>query len=686
MKSRWADRDARAVVDQLAKLGIGEDLALRVYTTRLLGQDPDLVLHGGGNTSVKTRMPDLLGEDTEVLCVKGSGHDMATIEPAGLPALRLASLRKLRALDALADDEMIRIQRSSLIDPQAPNPSVETLLHAFMPHPFVDHTHASAVLSLVDQPNGEEICAEVYDGRMGFVPYVKPGFGLAKKAAEVYEAKPDVEGLILSKHGIFTFGADAREAYERMIEMVTLAEERLTRRRNAVFVARSVPERIAPYRDIAPILRGACSIKDPVTEGAWRRLVCEVRTGSAILNFVNGAEVMRYSQSGVVTSDHLIRTKNWPLVVPPPEEEKLDAFRRDAQGAARTFITDYEAYFTRNNARCAIKKEPLDPLPRVILVPGLGLVGLGPTKKDAGIAADIAESAVKTITDAEAIGRFESISEWEAFECEYWSLQQAKLEHKPAGPLTGQVVAITGAGGAIGAATARAFAKAGAEVALLDLDENAARRVANEIGGDALAVKCDVTDAASVHDAFARVVEAFGGVDIAVSNAGAAWTGLIGEVDESVLRQSFELNFYGHQRVAQSAVKIMRAQGTGGCLLFNVSKQAVNPGPRFGPYGLPKAATLFLVRQYALDYGADGIRANAVNADRIRSGLLTPEMIAERAKARGLSEKDYMAGNLLGREVTADDVAQAFLHQALELKTTADVTTVDGGNIAATLR
>jgi NAD(P)-dependent dehydrogenase (short-subunit alcohol dehydrogenase family) len=223
-------------------------------------------------------------------------------------------------------------------------------------------------------------------------------------------------------------------------------------------------------------------------------------------------------------------------------------------------------------------------------------------------------------------------------------------------------------------------------VALLDIDEKAAAAQAKAIGDAALAVKCDVTDAASVRAAFAQVVETFGGVDIAVSNAGTALTGLIGEVDEKLLKQSFEINFYGHQRVAQAAVKIMSQQGTGGCLLFNVSKQAINPGPRFGPYGLPKAATLFLVRQYALDYGAAGIRANAVNADRIRSGLLTPAMIAERSKARGLSEKDYMAGNLLGREVTADDVAQAFLHQALALKTTADVTTVDGGNIAAALR
>jgi NAD(P)-dependent dehydrogenase (short-subunit alcohol dehydrogenase family) len=350
------------------------------------------------------------------------------------------------------------------------------------------------------------------------------------------------------------------------------------------------------------------------------------------------------------------------------------------------FIAHYRAYFERNNARCGGTKEMLDPLPRVALVPGLGLFGLGRSKKDARIAADLAEAAVEGITDAEAIGRFESISEADMFDCEYWSLEQAKLGSAKELPLAGQIAVVTGAAGAIGSATARAFAAAGAEVALLDIDEAAAQAQAKSIGGAALAVPCDVTDSTSVRAAFDKVVEHFGGVDIIVSNAGAAWQGRIGEVDEAVLHKSFELNFYGHQRVAQNAVRIMLAQGTGGCLLFNVSKQAVNPGPNFGPYGLPKAATFFLMRQYALDYGAEGIRAGAVNADRIRSGLLTDEMIAQRSKSRGVSEKDYMAGNLLNREVTADDVAQAFLAQALALKTTGDVTTVDGGNIAAALR
>jgi len=686
MDSRYVERDAADIVERGARQGVGRDLALRVYTTRLLGQDPRLVLHGGGNTSVKTVVPDLLGQDTAVLCVKGTGWDMGAMEPPGMPAVRLEPLLKLRGRAAVSDEEMVRFQRASLIDPMAPNPSVETLLHAFVPHKFVDHTHATAILSLSDQPDGEAICAEVFDGRMGIVPYIMPGFALARKSAEIYEANRKAEGLILHKHGIFTFGDSDREAYERMIEMVSRAEARLERNRKSVFLTVQLPQRVATLAAVAPIVRGACSLEDAKADGAWRRLILEFRGGDAVRSFVNGAELARYGQAGVVTPDHTIRTKNWPLLLPAPEPGKTDEFKRAAAAAVAAFMQHYGAYFERNNARAGGTKKMLDPLPRVALVPGLGLFGLGRSKKDAKVAADLAEAAVATITDAEAIGRFESICEADMFDVEYWSLEQAKLGSAKEPPLAGQIAVVTGAGGAIGAATARAFAAAGAEVALLDIDADAAGAAAKAIGGAALAVTCDVTDAASVRAAFDRVAAHFGGVDIVVSNAGAAWQGRIGEVDEAILRESFELNFYGHQRVAQAAVRIMLAQGSGGCLLFNVSKQAVNPGPNFGPYGLPKAATLFLVRQYALDYGADGIRANAVNADRIRSGILTDAMIAQRSQARGLTEKDYMSGNLLGREVTAEDVAQAFLAQALALKTTADVTTVDGGNIAAALR
>jgi NAD(P)-dependent dehydrogenase (short-subunit alcohol dehydrogenase family) len=471
-----------------------------------------------------------------------------------------------------------------------------------------------------------------------------------------------------------------------MIALVTLAEQRLMKNRKPAFIGAKLPKRPARLADVAPIVRGACSLPDKRSDGSWKRLVLDFRCSDAVMNFVNGAEVARYGQAGVVTPDHNIRIKNKPLLIAAPEAGPLDTFKIFVREAVAAYGETYKRYFADNNLRVGGVKTMLDPSPRVVLVPGLGLFGLGRSKKDAIVAADLAEAAVATITDAEAVGRFEPLSESDLFDVEYWSLEQAKLGGAKELPLAGQVVAITGAAGAIGFATAKAFAAAGAEVALLDVNEEAAQAKARAIGGAAFGLRCDVTDALSVREAFAQIASTFGGVDIVVSNAGAAWQGRIGEVDEAVLRESFELNFYGHQRIAQAALKIMRAQDTGGCLLFNVSKQAVNPGVDFGPYGLPKAATLFLVRQYALEYGSEGIRANAVNADRIRSGLLTEEMIASRSKVRGVSVQDYMRGNLLGREVSAEDVAQAFLAQALALKTTANVTTVDGGNIAAALR
>jgi rhamnose utilization protein RhaD (predicted bifunctional aldolase and dehydrogenase)/NAD(P)-dependent dehydrogenase (short-subunit alcohol dehydrogenase family) len=686
MQSAWSERDAQAAVDHYGHsadfAGIGPELALRVYSTRQLGRDPKLVLHGGGNTSVKLTARDLTGADVPALHIKGSGWDMGVIEPPGMPAVRLEPLLHMRSRDSLSDDDMARVLRSTLLDPQSPSPSVETLLHAFIPAAVVDHTHATAVLSLIDQPDAAALCAEVYGARMGYVPYIMPGFALAKAAADAFDKNPKVEGLILDKHGIFTFGATAREAYERMIEMVTLAEQRVAKG-TKTFVAMKLPAQIAPAEDVAPIVRGACTLKNP--DGAHKRLILEFRTSDEILSFVNGKDVARYALAGVLTPDHAIRTKAWPMILAAPEAGKLAEFKTAAHKAAQDFIGKYTSYFERNKARSPSAKMH-DPLPRVVLVPGLGIFGLGDSAKAARIAADVYEAAIEGIAGAEKLGTFTSITEPDMFDMEYWSLELAKLGQKKTLPLEGQVAVVTGAGGAIGAATAKLFALAGAEVALLDRDATAAAEKAKAVGGTALAVECDVTNTDSVRAAFAKVAKTFGGVDIVVSNAGAAWQGKIGDVDEKILRESFELNFFAHQKVAQAAVKIMLAQDAGGCLLFNVSKQAVNPGANFGPYGLPKAALLLLVRQYALDYGADGIRANGVNADRIRSGLLTGDFIKERAKARGVSEADYMSGNLLAREVTAQDVAQAFLAQAVALKTTADVTTVDGGNIAAALR
>jgi len=685
MKSRWSDSEAKDFVARYAAKGVNEDLALRVYTTRLLGSDPKLVLHGGGNTSVKTKARDLLGDAVDVICVKGSGWDMGAIEPAGLPAVRLAPLRRLRALEKLSDEDMVNYQRVNLLDSTAPNPSVETLLHAFLPHKFIDHTHSTAVLAITDQPDGEALAREVFGKRVAYVPYTIPGFALAKSVAEIFDKNPDVEGLVLLQHGIFTFAQTAKDAYERMIEFVTMAEKRLQTGRKPLKQAK-LPENLAGAAGIAPIIRGACAISRDELAGTVKRQILCFRSNPAILNYVNGAELSRYSQIGVVTPDHTIRTKNWPLIVPAPQADKLDEWKKSVAAAVEKFVVHYHDYFARNNERSEPKKKELDPLPRVVLVPGVGLFGLGATAKDAAIAADIAENTIEVITDAEGIGEYKCIPEADMFDVEYWSLEQAKLGKAAEKVLARQVAVITGGGSGIGAATARAMAAEGAEVAILDRDLEAAKAVAKKIGKTALALACDVTNPANVRAAFDKVAETFGGVDIVVSNAGAAWQGTVGSVDDETLRKSFELNFFAHQTVAQNAVRIMVRQGTYGCLLFNTSKQAVNPGKDFGPYGLPKAATLFLVRQYALDHGKDGIRANAVNADRVRTGLLTDEMVAARSKARGISEAQYMSGNLLGREVYADEVAEAFVYLAHAEKTTAGVITVDGGNIEAAMR
>jgi rhamnose utilization protein RhaD (predicted bifunctional aldolase and dehydrogenase)/NAD(P)-dependent dehydrogenase (short-subunit alcohol dehydrogenase family) len=684
MKNLWNDAEAEKLVEHYAAKGVGRDLALRVYTTRLLGGDPRLVLHGGGNTSVKSRAVDLVGDEWDVLCVKGSGWDMGVIEPQGLPAVKLGPLLKARKLPKLSDEDMVALQRVNLLDPSSPNPSVETLLHAFLPHKFVDHTHSTAVLGLVDQENSEEICAKVYGKTFGFVPYIMPGFDLAKAAAEVFEQDTSVIGLILDKHGIFTFGDTAKEAYTRMIDAVTAAEDFIAKSAKAAPAKAALPAKVASAAEIASTVRGAVAVDKG--EGRFDRMISDFRVSDTILDFLSSSKLGELAARGVSTPDLSIRIKTGPMPLPAPVSGKLGDYRKVVKDHVAQFASDYRAYFETNDALDDVKRTMLDQMPRLSLVPGVGMFGHGRTLKDARIASDVGEMWIEAVKGAEAIGNFLPLSKADLFPLEYWSLEQAKLASNKPKPLTGQVMLVTGGAGAIGAATAKLFAEYGAHVVVVDLDADKAAGAAKLAGNNSIGVGADITDPAQVRAAFDKAVAVYGGVDILVSNAGAAWEGRIGELDDALLRKSFELNFFAHQTAAQNAVRIMLEQGTGGALLFNTSKQAVNPGPKFGAYGLPKAATLFLSRQYALDYGADGIRSNAVNADRIRSGLLTDAMIASRSGARGLSEKDYMSGNLLGQEVTANDVAQAFLHHALADRTTADVTTVDGGNIAAALR
>lgn len=677
MQSKWNDADARALVGELTAShpGCNEDLALRVYTSRLIGRDPSLVLHGGGNTSVKTRLPDELGRPVDVLCVKGSGWDLAEIEPPGLPAVRLAPLQELRALPELSDEAMVNALRIRLLDASSPNPSVETLLHAFLPHRFIDHSHADAILALLDQPDAEALCAEVFGDRFAVVPYIMPGFALSKLAAEVQEAHPESEGLLLLQHGLFTYGDTARESYDRHVEAVRLAEQhigRRGRRRPA-----PAPDRTVRWTELAPVLRGRLG------EGE-RRYVLTLRESDAIRDFVDDPELASLAGRGPVTPDHVIRTKRVPLVLDGVAGLAGDALAEALDAALAAYRDAYRAYVERERARKGQAVTPLDPDPRVILVPGLGLVAAGPNAKAARVAADVYEHTIDVIRAAEAVGRYRALPESDLFDMEYWSLEQAKLGKAVPPPLAGRVVVVTGAASGIGAAAARRFAKAGAHLHLLDRDASAVEPLAGELGATWDGV--DVTDGGALDAAVDRAVALYGGIDGVVSNAGAAPQASIDACPDDVLRRSFEVNFFAHQRLASRAAAVLRAQGLGGFLLFNASKAAFNPGPGFGPYAVPKAALVALMKQYALEGGAHGIRANAVNADRVRTGLFPPELVAERARARGLSPEDYFRANLLAREVTADDVAEAFLSLALAESTTGAVLTVDGGNIAASPR
>jgi len=677
LKNNWSKKIAIKYIKKYKKLSFSKDLALRVYTTQLLGKNKELVLHGGGNTSVKTTVKDIDSKKYNVLCVKGSGWNMADIEPAGLPAVKLEPLLALKKKKYLSDEDMVSFQKRNLIDINSPNPSVETFLHAFLPFKYVDHTHADAILNVTNRPGGLNFCKKIFGNKIGIVPYVMPGFMLAKKVSEIYSKNPKINCLILMNHGIFTFADDAKDAYDLMIKYVSKAERAVKKLKSKKIKQIKKFTTRFNIHEIAPIIRGLLS------ENKNQKFVVNYRLNKHLKYFINGKSVRSYSSKGTATPDHVIRVKPFPLIITPKKNSSISEFKMTAKKAFKNYRKKYIRYFNINKNKVKDRKVMMDTSPRVILVQNVGMFTVGKDLKAAKIAGDLTETNAKVITSVEETSTYKFIPEKDLFDVEYWSLEQAKIKRKKK-LLEGNVVVITGSTGTIGFETYKMFKSYGAEVILLDYNLERLKEVQSKIKD--LCIHCDVTNKRSVKNAFKQICEKFGGIDILVSNAGIAPSGSIGEVSDEVLRKSFEVNFFSHQNCASEAVKIMKKQNISGCLLFNISKQSVNPGKNFGPYGLPKSALLSLCKQYAVDYGSYGIRSNGVNADRIRSGLMNDKMIKTRAKARSISADDYMRGNLLLNEVKAEDVAKAFFHLATSKKTTGAVLAVDGGNIAASLR
>ena len=677
MKNNWSNSDSKKYIRKYKNLGYSKDLALRVYTTRLLGRNSELVLHGGGNTSVKTSIKDIDGKKYEVLCVKGSGWNMGEIEPEGLPAVKLDPLLSLKKKKYLSDQDMVSYQKRNLINIKSPNPSVETFLHAFLPFKYVDHTHADAILKVTNRPGGLNFCKKIFGNKVAIVPYVMPGFMLSKKVNEIYSKNPKINCLILMNHGIFTFSNDAKEAYSLMIKYVSQSEKAIKKLK--VKKIKQIKNYSTKFKahEIAPIIRGLSSSNND------QKFIVNYRLNKDLKYFMNGKNVRSYSSRGTATPDHVIRVKPFPLIITPKKNSSINDFKITAKKAFSNYRKKYINYFNTNKNKVKGKKVMLDTSPRVVFVQNVGMFSIGKDLNGAKIAGDLANTNAKVISSVEETSSYKFIPEKDFFDVEYWSLEQAKIK-KAKKLLEGNVVVITGSTGAIGFETYKIFKSYGAEVVLLDYNLQRIKNLQSKV--KELCIHCDVRNKKNVKKAFDQICEKYGGVDILISNAGTAVSGSIAEVDDKILRQSFEDNFFSHQNCASETIKIMKKQNTGGCLLFNISKQSVNPGKNFGPYGLPKSALLSLCKQYAVDYGSYGIRSNGVNADRIRSGLMTDKMIKSRAKARRVSTDNYMRGNLLLNEVKTEDVAKAFFHLAISKKTTGAILTVDGGNIAASLR
>jgi rhamnose utilization protein RhaD (predicted bifunctional aldolase and dehydrogenase)/NAD(P)-dependent dehydrogenase (short-subunit alcohol dehydrogenase family) len=702
MKSRWSDADVSAFVARHSARW-GEDLALRAYSSRLIGAEKSLVLHGGGNTSVKCVFTNLLGERIPAVCVKASGYDLAAIGLEGHTALDFDALRRLRALSDLDDGAMAVELLARRLDARAASPSIEGLLHVFIPAKYVDHTHADAILTLTNQRGGEARLREALGGKVLHLDYARPGFPLAKAVADALDRAPDCEAIVLAKHGLITWGETARDSYEKTISLVTRAEEyaaaRARRTRTTVSSANPAEAR-ERYLQAAPLLRGALAVREDDPDRPCRRFILRPLITDETLALVASSDGKAIALTPPLTADHLIRTKPFPMWIDEPAYEDEDKLKGQIAYAVAEYSRGYEDYFARHAAKLAPGIAAFDPHPRVILLPGIGAVCAGESVTEAGIARDIAAETIAVKSRIAAMGEYEGLAEEHLFDMEYLPLQRAKLSKSALPPLGREVALVTGAAGAIGAGICEELLKAGCHVAVSDLHGEALTSLAAELrktcGERVFAVPLDVTDPESVREGFRRVIQGWGGIDIVVSNAGIAHVSPLADLDIEAYRRLERVNVEGTLHVISEAGLLFRRQGTGGDIVLVSTKNVFSPGAGFGAYSATKAAAHQLARIASLELAPIDVRVNMVAPDAVfshgdrRSGLWA-EIGPDRMKARGLDEKgleDYYRGrNLLKARVTAVHVARAVLFFATrQTPTTGATIPVDGGLPDATPR
>lgn len=678
-ESLWSDEEARELTE----------LEALAYRSNLLGADRSVANFGGGNTSVKAIEIDHAGVERQVLWVKGSGSDLATIEARGFTGLRLDEVLPLMESSEMSDERMVAYLARCQLAPDMPRSSIETLLHAFVPHPHVDHTHPDSVNMICCAENGEALAGECFGEKAVWIPYIRPGFTLSKQVGEAVRGNPDAKFVLLAKHGLVTWGESASESYANTVEAVNRAAEFVASRSGGVEPFGGLRR---PHADEAqgrellaqalPTLRGAVSEGEDVRP----KILC-ADASEAVLEFVCGAESAALSQVGAACPDHLVHTKVRPLWVEfDPHSEDADTLKHRLREGIERYRAEYREYFSRNADG---GEEMFDPNPRVVLIQGVGLVAIGKDLKSARLARDLYHRAVAVMRGASAVDSFVSLSEEESFAVEYWPMELYKLTLAPAPrELAGRVALVTGGAGGIGRAVAHSLASQGVCVIVCDLDEAGAREVAEELGDSGLGVAADVTDGGAVESAYREAVMAYGGVDIVVSNAGLASSAPVEETTEAMWDHNHNVLTRGYFLVAREAFKLLKEQGVGGSLVFVASKNAVAAGKNASAYSTAKAAELHLARCLAEEGGASGIRVNTVNPDAVLQGsrIWDSSWREERASAHGIApeelEEHYRNRTTLKVNVTPDDIAEAVLFFASPVrsaKTTGNFLGVDGG-------